>query len=321
MKSNKLVTIGVITYNSGKYVIETLDSIYRQTYDNIELIISDDCSTDDTISLCEEWLSHHSQRFVHSELIKVSVNTGTSANCNRILKKCQGYWLKLIAGDDLLFDNAITEYLTFVESDANIVATFADSVHFKGKVDDKLYSHDPLDLEKLAFGNSSSAKRQFHILCKKFIGSGPTFFIRTDKVKEMGGYDERFRLQEDYPLFLKLTRAGYKLHLLKKELVYKRVTNDSVQYQKTNKDNIFGNLTIESIREYKFLYKYENMNRVWRHLLNFSMWLQNKILDSGNRRSNFKSKFYFIMYRLFDPIDWYSRLINQCNKLLSVFEK
>lgn len=53
---NPLVSVIVITYNSAKYVLETLESIRVQSYQNIELIISDDCSKDNTIDICRNWI-------------------------------------------------------------------------------------------------------------------------------------------------------------------------------------------------------------------------------------------------------------------------
>ena len=51
-ENNPLVSINVITYNSSKFVLETLESAKAQTYQNIELIVSDDCSTDNTVEIC-----------------------------------------------------------------------------------------------------------------------------------------------------------------------------------------------------------------------------------------------------------------------------
>ena len=71
-----LVSVPVITYNSSKTVLETLDSIYNQTYQNLELIVSDDCSTDNTVGICREWIEAHKKRFVRTELLTVEKNTG-----------------------------------------------------------------------------------------------------------------------------------------------------------------------------------------------------------------------------------------------------
>jgi len=82
-KNNPLVSIIVITYNSAKFVLETLESAKAQTYQNIELIISDDGSTDNTVQICREWLKNNKESFVNTELITVEKNTGIPANCNR----------------------------------------------------------------------------------------------------------------------------------------------------------------------------------------------------------------------------------------------
>jgi len=77
---NPLVSIIVITYNSSEYVIETLESAKAQTYQNIELIVSDDCSTDETLEICRDWMKKNQDRFVRSELITTEKNTGISGN-------------------------------------------------------------------------------------------------------------------------------------------------------------------------------------------------------------------------------------------------
>src|SRR5215213_614705 len=104
---NPLISIIVITYNSESYVIETLESAKNQTYENIELIITDDGSTDETISLCQQWLTKNRHRFVRSEMITVEKNTGIPANCNRGVRAANGEWVKIIAGDDILDEKCI----------------------------------------------------------------------------------------------------------------------------------------------------------------------------------------------------------------------
>lgn len=121
-----LVSIIVITYNSSKYVLETLESAKAQTYKNIELIISDDGSTDETIKICQEWLNTNQHEFVNTELITVEKNTGIPANCNRGVKVAKGEWIKVLAGDDVMLDDAIKKYTKFVKFDSNIELVHAE---------------------------------------------------------------------------------------------------------------------------------------------------------------------------------------------------
>ena len=78
-----LVSIVLITYNSSKYILETLESVKNQVWENIELIISDDGSTDDTTTICSNWLEENKERFQNVQLITVAKNTGIPSNCNR----------------------------------------------------------------------------------------------------------------------------------------------------------------------------------------------------------------------------------------------
>ena len=104
---NLLASVVVITYNSSKTVIETLDSIWGQTYKELELVITDDYSKDDTVLVMQEWIKKHSNRFVRCELIANPINNGTSKNGNIGIYACKGEYVQLIAGDDILLPNAM----------------------------------------------------------------------------------------------------------------------------------------------------------------------------------------------------------------------
>lgn len=115
-----LVTV-VVTYNQEDLVVETLDSIYEQTYSPLELIISDDCSKDNTVSVVENWVSLHRDRFAEVEINTSPVNTGVSANGNRGLSATHGKYFQIIAGDDLMFPEAIEEKVKFVKEKKQIM--------------------------------------------------------------------------------------------------------------------------------------------------------------------------------------------------------
>lgn len=101
------VTVSVTTYNSAKYVAETLESIKNQSYPNLILQISDDCSTDNTIDICKSWINKNKDRFVKTKIIVPESNTGVTGNCNRAWDACETRYFKGIAGDDLLLPYCI----------------------------------------------------------------------------------------------------------------------------------------------------------------------------------------------------------------------
>ena len=105
--NKKLVSVVVVSYNSEKFIVETLESIKNQNYDFIELIICDDCSVDLTVELCINWITKNNKIFKNIELITSMNNYGISVNINKGLNKATGEWIKFIAGDDYLLNNCI----------------------------------------------------------------------------------------------------------------------------------------------------------------------------------------------------------------------
>ncbi len=120
-----LVTVSVVTYNSANYIEATLQSVWSQSYPHIELIISDDASTDDTVAICRQWLLKHKERFVRTQIIVSEFNTGVSANRNRAEVTARGCYIKPLAGDDQLTPEAISRYVTHIESHPNFIISLA----------------------------------------------------------------------------------------------------------------------------------------------------------------------------------------------------
>lgn len=217
-----LVSVTVITYNSSKTVLETLDSIKAQTYQNLELIVSDDCSTDDTVELCRNWIEQNKDRFVRAELLIVEKNTGVAGNCNRAGVACRGEWGKGIAGDDIMLPNCIEECVNYVTEHPDSIIVFSRMECF-GDVDDEQLKWVDQRFDYSFF--DMSQEEQLHRLI--FIGNclpAPTNFVHIERMKATGvRNDERIPLLEDWPKWINLLRAGINLHFIDKVLVKYRV--------------------------------------------------------------------------------------------------
>jgi len=231
---NPLISIIVITYNSSKYVIETLESVYNQIYQNIELIVSDDSSIDDTIEICERWIDTNRKRFTRVELLKVSENTGISSNCNRGLAAAKGEWVKLIAGDDILCPECISTFIQYSKihfdsriffSDVDIFGS--DENSFKKKIVRKW-----LDNSINFISTHGTAHEQYKELLFENIVCAPSAFLHRDTILRLGWFDEEIKLMEDYPLWINATKNGYTIRCIKQRLVKYRVNDSSIQISK-----------------------------------------------------------------------------------------
>jgi alpha-1,3-rhamnosyltransferase len=225
-----LVSVAIIAYNSSEFIIELLDSLYRQTYKNIEVIISDDCSKDNTVEVCREWGTKHAQRFVRFEILEAKVNQGVCANSNKVIKECRGEWIKYIAGDDVFPDNAIQEYVEYILSHPECEICFAKMKPF-GE-DDEANASSEQYLELLYKSIKLPTKRQQYLKAlHQHILPGPGLFYRSDFFSRIGRYNPQYRNAEEYDFEIRVFRESH-VQFIDKYLVHWRVHKKSLCHSK-----------------------------------------------------------------------------------------
>ena len=206
-----LVSIAIVTYNSSKYIIDTLNSVKAQSYENIELIISDDCSPDNTVELCRNWMDANKDRFVRTKFITVDKNSGVTCNCNRAKAAAEGQWFKLLAGDDLMMPDCIKENVEFITANPEAKIIFSKTQLFtetEGQINqsDKFL---PKPYTKEIF--ASSAEHQHDCLSQYNFLPAPSSFI-SEEIFRKHDYNETYPASEDWAYWFKLTGLGYRLY-------------------------------------------------------------------------------------------------------------
>lgn len=223
-----LVSIIVITYNSAQFVLETLESAKVQTYQNIELIVSDDCSKDNTVEICSNWIEMNKDRFVETKLIKSEKNTGIAPNCNRGLYASKGIWLNFIAGDDKIYENRIQRCVNTIRENPSIEILFS-GVARNGQFAVNTPIEDPFF--------SLPQKQQFIELLKGNILPAAAAFINRETAIKLKGFNEKYTHLEDYPFFLKALKNGIKLYNINEQLVFYRISQNNISRQKKMNDS------------------------------------------------------------------------------------
>ena len=303
-KPTPLVSIGVITYCSSKYVIETLESIKAQTYPNIELIISDDCSSDNTIEICRNWIFKNASRFLRTDIVTTPINTGLSANCNRLIKTCKGDYVKLIAGDDTLMPSCIADFLNYVKNN-NSDIVFSGMRPFGPITDPGVISCKDLT----GVFNELSEKERLIMLTHENFLPAPCSFIKCDLFKRIGLFDESIPFIEDWPFWLKTLSRGGAINYLNKVTVNYRVHSNSVsQTTKTHISEVFKDSRKKAV---KFACetgsKFGFFEKCYYGLLWLSYQRKRKILKYAkllNLLNPFAYKVYFINKK-------YKKLLNE----------
>lgn len=313
--SNPLVTILVVTYNSSRYILETLKSAKYQTYQNIELIVTDDNSSDETIYICRKWIEENKLRFVRTEIVTANKNMGIPANINRGVNISNGLWIKCIAGDDLLAENCLTElifYISTQQEDIRILSS--DYIKFYGtSIKDGEITKNP---NTWFCSRKSSAKDQYEMLLRFNRVFASTVIIKRDLLISVDGFDERFKLLEDWPLWVKITYAGYKIYHLNKALVFYRLHENNLS-QTTDKSYLYHPVN-------KIDIKYKEQELIHRLPFIERLGLKYDILGIktcfflGNNKKNPFTRFIYFVFRISNPFYNYLRIkkilgIKYCN--------
>lgn len=232
-----VVSVVVVTYNSSKYVIETLESILSQTYTgDIELLISDDGSQDNTVDICRKWIDINGDVFLSANIIITPKNLGICGNYNYALEHVKGEWIKYIAGDDILEPFCIE---TFVKSSLSSSDKFFISGVNCFETDSSIIRPRYLMENYL---DDTQAFIQAENLAK-FAGygiiEGPSFFINTIFLRSMGGMDTYYPMLEDFPFAFKCAFLGYHIGVIKKPLIRYRIYPESISQSKEEFKNMY----------------------------------------------------------------------------------
>lgn len=184
MKLNiDLITIYITNYNYGPFIEDAITSVLEQTYNNIEIIIIDDGSTDCSREVIEKYISHEKIEVVYQQ------NKGLTKTNNVALRLSQGKYIVRLDADDRLKKDAIQNLVDGFIND-NIAMVFGNW----DVVDEHcnfLYSYKRHDFEQ----DVTLLDCPAHGACTMF---------RTDYLKSVGGYDEELRCQDGFELWFRI---------------------------------------------------------------------------------------------------------------------
>lgn len=214
MPNNKLqplVSVVIPAYNSERWIEETLKSVLNQTYPNIEVIVVDDGSTDNTFSIVDKFKNR--VKYLQKK------NGGSASARNMGIRKSVGEWIALLDADDLWITDKIQTQMDYLKNHTDVYWVYSDAYIFSDKVakdeyrigsTTKMFSGDVLE----------------PLIMEDFIPS-PTPVINRKVFNDVGIFDESIKRSEDWDLWLRIAAhykvgfvdkplAKYRMHLLSK---------------------------------------------------------------------------------------------------------
>lgn len=239
MNNYPLVTIGIPNYNYARYITDALNSAVSQEYENLEIIIVDDCSNDNSVEVIEKWIARFTGD-IKITLIKNSTNVGIAKVCNIILSNASGKYYQLLDADDILLPGKIKKQVDLLEKNSSCAFVYSNIsiINEAGIITEPDYlavvGYDEKDMPQ---GNIF--KELFHF---NFIPNA-SVLINTAYAKDIGGYDETLQVQ-DYYLYLTLS-SKYDVLYMQVVTAYYRIHSSSLSNTKrSNAKSIEGVLSL-----------------------------------------------------------------------------
>jgi len=186
---SELVTVIILTYNKAHFVSESIQSVLAQNYTNLEIIVIDDASTDNTKEFLTLFLNNNQIRFVQNKK-----NIGISKSRNYGIFLAKGKFVAMLDGDDVWLDSdKLTKQVEYLEEnpDCGAVGTWVVQIDEHGG-----------SVKKIAYEERDESLRKSILYRNSIAHSGVLF--RKDVAQSVGGYDESLATMEDHDLWLRI---------------------------------------------------------------------------------------------------------------------
>jgi glycosyltransferase involved in cell wall biosynthesis len=198
-----LVTVIIPTYNRAKMITKTLDSIIAQTYQNFEVIVVDDGSTDDTIQILNEYKQSITRNDIVFKILQQE-NAGAPAARNHGLKNASGEYLVFFDSDDRMLPERIEKQVQkMIEEQSDCCAC--------GYIkDSKQQDYNP----HIIHGKSVL----YSFLKNKIFGSTQCWMLKNSLVLKVGGYDEALVCRQDMDLTFRILKQQPQISIVAQTL-------------------------------------------------------------------------------------------------------
>ncbi|MNQ52948.1 putative glycosyltransferase EpsE [compost metagenome] len=278
MNYNPLVSIICLCYNHEKFVREALNSVINQTYPNIELIIVDDCSTDNSTVAIKKWLLN----YPHVTFIENIKNLGNTKSFNNAFAKSKGAFIIDLAADDILNTNAVELQLEAFRTSTyenlgivygNVELIFEDNTHFK-------YFFE-VDQNKKRIKRQPTGDIYLGLLSLQNNVCSVSSMVKRTVYEKLNGYNEDL-YYEDFDFWIKASRL-YTFDFIDEVIMKKRELKNSLSAQRFKRFNPktrkFNRSTYKIVSNALQLNKTNEENKAILKMIHFEIEIAIRTLD------------------------------------------
>lgn len=213
---NGLVSIIMPSWNTGKFIAESIQCVLAQSYQNWELLIVDDCSTDNTDDIVRPFLEDKRVKYFKNEK-----NSGAALTRNRAMREAQGEWVAFLDSDDLWTPDKLEKQISFMVKHSYVLSY---TEYEKIDEEDKplnIYVTGPDVVNKRKMYNYDYIGQLTMMYSAKHFG-----LIQIKDIKKNNDYAIRLQLYKN---------TGTEAHLLKENLAKYRIRKKSISHDKLRK--------------------------------------------------------------------------------------
>ena len=291
MDSHPLTSICIPTYNGKEYIKECIDSAINQTYQNIEIIISDDNSQDDTIDISSSILE---KTKIDYKIINNNSSGSVADNWNNTIKNASGQYIKMLFQDDYLYPDCIKKMISLAEThkELGFIFSLRDTIYekqiendFKTRciLDHKQYLRDLPQIQE----GIDLINNKYLLNGSNIIGEPSNVLIRKNVFNEIGYFNPSIMQLIDIEMWYRIL-LKYKVGFINESLSVFRIHDN----QLSNKNKkYFAKVENEKLILLKSLH--ENLVNI-----NYNKFALS-ILDQNIRRISISNKIYWKMLKPF----------------------
>tara|TARA_Y100000590_G_scaffold375667_1_gene440769 strand:- start:4079 stop:4852 length:774 start_codon:yes stop_codon:yes gene_type:complete len=195
------------TYNSEKFICKTLESILNQSYNNYEVIFSDDGSKDNTLKILSDFQLLFKKKNIEIKILKNS-HGGPGYARNLAIKLAKYDWISFIDSDDLWREDKLEKVSNFIKKNQNFNCILHRQHYIKLNNQIKFHNFDKY------FNPLFPAHNQ--IFKSNFLAMS-AITIKKELINHVGGFNENYQNSQDYDLWLRIGDT-FKIHILKEYL-------------------------------------------------------------------------------------------------------
>jgi glycosyltransferase involved in cell wall biosynthesis len=246
---NPKVSVIIKSFNHEKYISEAINSILSQSFQDFEIVVTDDASTDKSTDIIRSF------KDPRINFVSLKQNQGISLTMNATLNRARGEFIAILNSDDVALPDRLERQVHYLNANSRVTAVFSLPILIDEEGASIQSSHDFQSAIELADAPCSTWLRKFffqgNCLC------APTAMIRRSAIIENGGYDPRLGSLNDFDYWIRMLTKGHVFNILQEPVTLFRIRS----HLQNASSPTFFNLTRSAFEHSKVLNQFRALSR------------------------------------------------------------